>query len=656
MTIAQTIHSEKGGKLKKLFVASAAAILLSLTAVAPPSEAAVKGTRSIEVFHGIEYVGVVGYPARTQVKVDVLRGPNNVSIGSVTATTDGTGFLEIHHLGAGPFPGGDCWGPNALDPSAPNVTPDIRPGDTVQTTVLDNGVATDDIDSTVVRDIFINEDTAVDTAANTITMTGQVRSLPNAPIDVNADILELRMNAGGFTWDTSGRKDLREDVTAADFTADGDGDPTTFQHVFQLSGNVDAEGLTDADKAEASGFEQAFEWAGAASGTSELTVYDGTAGALGGCPPLAETAMTDFSHSVVNSGNVNSDMVVGGLAQDGVTGVDLTVGGNPYTATLNGGTWTATVPAADLNALPQGNFNIVANFAGDTAPQSQTKTIQKDTFAPAITANHPSGSTHNGSVDVALNSDGGEQVRYTTDGSAAGNNNSSLYNGQPINLSKTGTINAAATDAAGNRGEASFSYTVRQATALTLSGPAALNFGQAATLSGNLSSGGSALADKPVILEQRAAGSSDAFTQVGASQNTQANGGFSFTGIKPEANTEYRARFAEEAELQSKEVSKQVKVRALMSNNTATSNLKLGKVRNIVGKVSPSHAGKVIKVSIRRPGQPTLVRNVRLSDTSVYKFGYKANKVGLYRVSVQFAGDADHLGGKSVLKSFRVVR
>ena len=146
-----------------------------------------------------------------------MRGPDDVVIGSVTGRTDASGTLEINHLGGGQFPVGDCW--------AGPVTPDIMPGDTVRTTIAAplgaDGQPTgeNDVDSTNVRDIFIDVDaTTVDTTANTITLHGHVRSLEDAPIDLENDILELRLNASGFTWQTNNnRKDLRAQVIPSDW-------------------------------------------------------------------------------------------------------------------------------------------------------------------------------------------------------------------------------------------------------------------------------------------------------------------------------------------------------------------------------------------------------------------------------------------------------
>ena len=125
----------------------------------------------------------------------------------------------------------------------------------------------------------------VDEAANTITVSGHVRDLPNGTINEAADVLELRLNAEGFTWqsgDRPGRRDLREQLPAAEIVPDG-----TFTHVFNVS---------DADAANASslGFEQALEWSKAVGEAAPPAIFvsdapDPEAAVPQGCPPLSSS-------------------------------------------------------------------------------------------------------------------------------------------------------------------------------------------------------------------------------------------------------------------------------------------------------------------------------------------------------------------------------
>lgn len=166
---------------------------------------AVAGGRSIEVFHGRDFVGLSGYPARTPVTVDVVRG--GAVVGTVTRNTLADGSLEINHLGDT-----DCW--------APPVTPDIMPGDQVRSTFTNATGATVE-DFTAVRDVYVDTENIVfDAAGGTITVQGHARSSAAAPIEAG-HILEARLR-----WGTRLVRDPRADVGGA-LRADG-----SFEHTF----------------------------------------------------------------------------------------------------------------------------------------------------------------------------------------------------------------------------------------------------------------------------------------------------------------------------------------------------------------------------------------------------------------------------------------
>ena len=184
--------------------------------------------------------------------------------------------------------------------------------------------------------------------------------------------------------------------------------------------------------------------------------------------------------------------------------------------------------------------------------------------------------------------------------------------------------------------------------------PSTLNYGVATTLSGRLTSSGSSLAGKQVVLEQRPVGAS-AFSTV-ATLTTDVNGNFSKTGVVPAKTTDYRVRLGgEEAEgLRPSEAIRRASVKALVSQSTATTSLKLGRGRTIYGAVTPTHAGSV-KLTIRRNGAVVSTRSLTL-NSSRYSFTYKPPSTGTYSFVVGYAGDADHLGNTSPTKSFKVVK
>src|SRR5256885_10318761 len=105
-----------------LAVATAFAAAL---AAAPPALAVISSPpafpHEVTVFPQRDFVTVDGWPANTDVRVDVLR--NGVNIGTAVGKTDATGLAEINH------PGGFCW---------IGFTPDIMAGDVVQATRVDN--------------------------------------------------------------------------------------------------------------------------------------------------------------------------------------------------------------------------------------------------------------------------------------------------------------------------------------------------------------------------------------------------------------------------------------------------------------------------------------------------------------------------------------
>lgn len=75
--------------------------------------------------------------------------------------------------------------------------------------------------------------------------------------------------------------------------------------------------------------------------------------------------------------------------------------------------------------------------------------------------------------------------------------------------------------------------------------PSILTFGQCTALSGKLTSGAKAIAGKRVVLEHRPVGAAgfSALRQA----NTNASGNYYFAGVKPSKHTDYRVRFAGDA-------------------------------------------------------------------------------------------------------------
>ncbi|HET7479640.1 MAG TPA: hypothetical protein VFJ72_09020 [Rubrobacteraceae bacterium] len=199
---------------------------------------------------------------------------------------------------------------------------------------------------------------------------------------------------------------------------------------------------------------------------------------------------------------------------------------------------------------------------------------------------------------------------------------------------------------------------VMTGSAITANASAAIvNYGGTTAISGALTSDGAALPGKTVVLEQKPAGTAAFSAVAGATAQTGAGGSYTFAGVKPLKNTTYRVSFAgqPDAGLKATEAMVVVKVKAMIGLNVAATNLKLGNSRVISGSVAPAHAG-VVKLTIKRNGAPVLANKSLSLKSSRYSFSYKPPRAGLYTVSVSFAGEADHLGGTSPVRSFKVIK
>lgn len=284
---------------------------------------------------------------------------------------------------------------------------------------------------------------------------------------------------------------------------------------------------------------------------------------------------------------------------------------------------------------------------------------ETDLVAPEVSAEPAAGAYEDGQEVTLTSSDPDASICYTTDGSdplPSGNRFS-----EPIRVDRSVTIKAMAVDTVGYRGPVTpFSYTIAEKLArstLDMSpSVAALGYGQSATLSGRLTANGAPLPGQRVELQHRPAGTGG-FERLGP-VDTRPDGTFSLSGVRPQRNTDYRAVFEGDGSDHEASVSpvRRVGVRATVSLNASTRNLKRGRKRTLSGKVGPSHAGKTVRLTIKRNGRVISTRNVRLDRSSRYRFTYRPPSVGTYVVSARFAGDADHLGGTSPTRRFRVVR
>lgn len=190
--------------------------------------------------------------------------------------------------------------------------------------------------------------------------------------------------------------------------------------------------------------------------------------------------------------------------------------------------------------------------------------------------------------------------------------------------------------------------------------PTVVSLLSATELAGKLTYNGAGLSGKQVILEQSPAGTTGFYPvpgQPAGGITTGPDGSFSLTGVKPNKNTVYRARFAGDTDAAfypSSSTPIRVGVRPLIYTNVSSAYLKQGNKVTISGILYPGHSGWV-RMVIHRNGVIVGVRTLPL-NASRYSFTYYPPGVGNYSVSISFPGDTDHFPAAGPTRSFRVVR
>ncbi|EOZ1393984.1 Ig-like domain-containing protein [Enterobacter hormaechei] len=111
---------------------------------------------------------------------------------------------------------------------------------------------------------------------------------------------------------------------------------------------------------------------------------------------VALTVNTLSGDDVINAAEAGASLVINGSSAQFASGtqVTITLNGKIYTATIQSdGSWTTTVPAADVGTLADGASYQVSVSAQDSAGNSAsaTHTISVDTTAPVISVNTLSG-------------------------------------------------------------------------------------------------------------------------------------------------------------------------------------------------------------------------------------------------------------------------
>src|SRR3712207_5724942 len=226
MNINEARQERRGGKIKKLLAVSATALLASV-ALAIPALAATPPIfpNNIVVFPERDFVVLEGYEAKAGQSVTITVTRGGVLSGRASGVVGaGDPSIEVNH------PGGVCWGPSDLDPSAPDVTPNIKPGDVVTATFGDG-----QSDSTRTSSAAVTGFRKVGT--NQLVVNGRVGAA------LNKANIEQRIVNPDLTPTDVGRRDIRAPSRPGPYTSSLTfPTATTFQatYTFRTDANTSA--------------------------------------------------------------------------------------------------------------------------------------------------------------------------------------------------------------------------------------------------------------------------------------------------------------------------------------------------------------------------------------------------------------------------------
>ena len=196
---------------------------------------------------------------------------------------------------------------------------------------------------------------------------------------------------------------------------------------------------------------------------------------------VALTVNTLSGDDVINAAEAGASLVINGSSAQFASGtqVNITLNGKSYTATIQSdGSWTTTVPAADVGTLADGASYQVSVSAQDSAGNSAsaTHTISVDTTAPVISVNTLSGDDVLNAAEAqqpltvhgSSSAEAGQTVTVTLGGktyTALVANDGTWTPDVPAadlaNLSEGAlTVTASVNDKAGNNGQTTHTLTV----------------------------------------------------------------------------------------------------------------------------------------------------------------------------------------------------
>ncbi|HCM9399715.1 TPA: Ig-like domain-containing protein [Enterobacter hormaechei subsp. steigerwaltii] len=196
---------------------------------------------------------------------------------------------------------------------------------------------------------------------------------------------------------------------------------------------------------------------------------------------VALTVNTLSGDDVINAAEAGASLVINGSSAQFASGtqVTITLNGKSYTATIQSdGSWTTTVPAADVGTLADGASYQVSVSAQDSAGNSAsaTHTISVDTTAPVISVNTLSGDDVLNAAEAqqpltvhgSSSAEAGQTVTVTLGGKTytalVANDGTWTLNVPAADLANLSegalTVTASVNDKAGNNGQTTHTLTV----------------------------------------------------------------------------------------------------------------------------------------------------------------------------------------------------
>ncbi|MBG0518846.1 Ig-like domain-containing protein [Enterobacter hormaechei] len=196
---------------------------------------------------------------------------------------------------------------------------------------------------------------------------------------------------------------------------------------------------------------------------------------------VALTVNTLSGDDVINAAEAGASLVINGSSAQFANGtqVTITLNGKSYTATIQSdGSWTTTVPAADVGTLADGARYQVTVSAQDSAGNSAsaTHTISVDTTAPVISVNTLSGDDVLNAAEAqqpltvhgSSSAEAGQTVTVTLGGKTytalVANDGTWTLDVPAVDLAALSqgalTVTASVNDKAGNNGQTTHTLTV----------------------------------------------------------------------------------------------------------------------------------------------------------------------------------------------------